>query len=100
MATVIDTIAGADGRTVEITVEPGEIALVVRSPDHERPERAVLSWDEFDAATDKLRAWRRLVAPPAPTGPAESADPSSAAATLPLRRVDEIASFVAALAGE
>lgn len=86
MATVIDIIAGADGRTVEITVEPGEIALVVRSPDHERPERAVLSWDEFDAATDKLRAWRRLVAPDARAGAAKPGD--------------EIAAFVAALAPE
>ena len=84
MATVIDSIAGAEGRTVELTVEPGEIALVVRSPDHERPERVVLSWDEFDEATDKLRAWRGLVGRPAParvTGPC-----------------DEIAAFVAAFA--
>jgi hypothetical protein len=86
MATVIDTIAGADGRTVEITVEPDQIGIVVRSPDHERPERAVLSWDEFDAATDKLRAWRRLVAPDARVG---AAGPG-----------DEIAAFVAALAPE
>jgi hypothetical protein len=86
MATVIDSIAGADGRTVELTVEPGEIALVVRSPDHERPERVVLSWAEFDEATDKLRAWRGLVGKPKPdrlTGTGEGCD--------------EIASFVAAL---
>jgi hypothetical protein len=85
MATVIDTIEGADGRTVELTVEPGTVALVVRSPDHERPERAVLSWDEFDQATDKLRAWRRLVAPPSP--------PSAAAPT------DEIGVFIDDLSG-
>ena len=87
MATVIDCIAGADGRTVELTVEPGEIALVVRSPDHERPERIVLSWDEFDEATDRLRAWRGLVGRPAP---ARSADRSGGC--------DEITAFVAALA--
>jgi hypothetical protein len=82
MATVIDTIPGPDGREVEITIEPGEIALVVRSPDHAQPERAVLSWDEFDTVTDRLRAWRRLLAPAA-------ADPT-----------DEIAAFVAALGSE
>ena len=86
MATVIDSIAGADGRTVELTVEPGEIALVVRSPDHERPERVVLSWDEFDQATDKLRAWRGLVGRPNPTPSAEAR-----------KGCDEIAAFVAAL---
>jgi len=85
MATVIDLIEGADGRTVELTIEPGTIALVVRSPDHERPERAVLSWDEFDQATDRLRAWRQLVAPPAPAALAALAD--------------EIGCFMAALAG-
>jgi hypothetical protein len=89
MATVIDSIAGAEGRTVELIVEPGEIALVVRSPDHERPERVVLSWDEFDEATDKLRAWRGLVGRPVP---ARSADRSDGC--------DEIAAFVAALAPE
>jgi hypothetical protein len=84
MATVIDSIAGAEGRTVELTIEPGEIALVVRSPDHERPERVVLSWDEFDDATDRLRAWRGLVGR-ADLQPAQES-------------CDEIAAFVAALA--
>lgn len=77
MPTVIDLIEGADGRTVELTVEPGTIALVIRSPDHERPERAVLSWDEFDLATDRLRRWRGLIGPPRPgkaTAPADDAD--------------------------
>ena len=86
MATVIDSIAGADGRVVELTVEPGEIALVVRSPDHERPERVVLSWDEFDQATDKLRAWRGLVGRPTPACSTEAG-----------AACDEIAAFVAAL---
>ncbi|HVO16276.1 MAG TPA: hypothetical protein VMV26_13740 [Alphaproteobacteria bacterium] len=84
MATVIDLIESADGRTVELTVEPGTIALVVRSPDHERPERAVLSWDEFDQAMDKLRAWRGLVSAPQRSATAAPAD--------------EIGTFMAALA--
>lgn len=84
MATVIDSIAGAEGRTVELTIEPGEIALVVRSPDHERPERVVLTWDEFDDATDRLRAWRGLVGRPTQQPKREPCD--------------EIAAFVAALA--
>ena len=84
MATVIDSLAGADGRAVEITIEPNEIAIVVRSPDHERPERAALTWDEFDTITDKLRAWRRLLAPPTGRPTAEPAD--------------EVGAFIAALA--
>lgn len=91
MATVIDEIPGADGREVEITIEPGEIAIAVRSPDHAQPERATLSWDEFDQVTDRLRAWRKLVAPVA--RPAASAPAA-------LGRVDEIAAFVAALGPE
>jgi hypothetical protein len=86
MATVIDAIPGPDGREVEITIEPGEIVLVVRSPDHAQPERATLSWDEFDLVTDRLRAWRRLLAPAAPPA---AADPA-----------DGIATFVAALGSD
>ena len=86
MATVIDTIAGTDGRTVEITIEPGEIAIVVRSPDHDQRERALLSWDEFDTVTDRLRAWRRLLTPPAPPPGIDAAD--------------DVAMFVAAMAGD
>jgi len=86
MATVIDAIPGADGRQVEITIEPGEIAIVVRSPDHAQPERATLSWDEFDTMTDRLRTWRRLLAPAQPE-PAPASAPAS-------QQVDEIAAFV------
>lgn len=62
MATVIDTIEGADGREVEITLEPGQIAVVVRSPDHDRPERITLSLVEFDTVVDRARAWRGQIA--------------------------------------